>query len=170
MIKGKPTNFEASTEFDLTKKNITPLGGFVGYGIVKQDFIMIKGTCQGPRKRPITLRKALVPLSNTWSKEEVKLRFIDTSSKMGHGRFQTVEERKAYYGPTKKDRLREAEAKAKKRAERRAAGEDTDSDEDEDYNDRFLSKNQLKKKRRGSKKKGSGKKGKGAKEKTKRKE
>jgi len=168
---GKPTNFEASTEFDLTKKNITPLGGFVGYGIVKQDFIMIKGTCQGPRKRPVTLRKALIPLSNTASKEEVKLRFIDTASKMGHGRFQTAAEKKAYFGPTKKDRLREAAAKAKKRAERKAAGEGSDDDdEDDDYNDRFLSKNELKKKRRGSKKKGSGKKGKGAKEKTKRKE
>merc|ERR1719275_105098 len=44
---GKPTNFEASTEFDLTQKNITPMGGFVGYGVVRQDFVMIKGTCAG---------------------------------------------------------------------------------------------------------------------------
>merc|ERR1712113_835375 len=62
---GKPTNFEATTEYDITKKNITPMGGFVGYGIVKQDFIMIKGSCQGVRKRPITLRKALFPLSSS---------------------------------------------------------------------------------------------------------
>ena len=41
--EGKPTNFEASTEYDLTKKNINPISGFVGYGMVKQDFIMIKG-------------------------------------------------------------------------------------------------------------------------------
>jgi len=170
---GKPLNFEASTEYDLTKKNITPMGGFVNYGIVKQDFIMIKGTCQGVRKRVVTLRKAICPLSSSMGREEIQLRFIDTSSKQGHGRFQTSAEKKAYYGPTKKDRLREAEAKAKKRAERKAAGEDVESDDDdddEDYADRFLSENQKKKKRRGSKKKGSGKKGKGAKEKTKRKE
>merc|ERR1719273_2147118 len=116
---------------------------------------MIKGSCQGVRKRPITLRKALFPLSSSMGREEISLRFIDTSSKQGHGRFQTSAEKKAFYGPTKKDRLREAEAKAKKRAERKAAGDD------EDYEDRFLSENQKKKKRRGSKKKGSGKKGKG---------
>merc|ERR1719273_2677301 len=91
----KPTNFEASTEYDLTKKNINPISGFVGYGMVKQDFIMIKGSCAGVRKRVITLRKAIVELSSTAAKEEVELRFIDTSSKMGHGRFQTKEEKKA---------------------------------------------------------------------------
>ena len=43
----KPQVFTASTETDLTQKTITPLGGFVKYGVVKQDFIMIKGTCPG---------------------------------------------------------------------------------------------------------------------------
>merc|ERR1712087_985266 len=113
--QSKATNFNASTGFDLTAKNITPMGGFVGYGMVKQDFLMIKGTCPGPRKRVITLRKAIVPLSNTAGKEEIKLRFIDTSSKYGHGRFQTGEEKKAWYGKTKKDKIKEAELEAKKR-------------------------------------------------------
>ena len=44
---GNPKEFNASTEADLTKKNITPLGGFVGYGIVNKDYVMIKGTCPG---------------------------------------------------------------------------------------------------------------------------
>lgn len=36
--------------------------------------------------------------------EEIDLKFIDTSSKLGHGRFQTHEEKKAFMGPLKKDR------------------------------------------------------------------
>lgn len=36
--------------------------------------------------------------------EEIKLKFIDTSSKFGHGRFQTKEEKKSFMGPLKKDR------------------------------------------------------------------
>merc|ERR1739842_68805 len=156
---GKPINFEATTEYDITKKNITPMGGFVGYGIVKQDFIMIKGTCPGIRKRPITLRKAIVEPSTTAAKEEIKLRFIDTSSKYGHGRFQTGEERKAWYGKTKKDKILEAAQKAKERkhkersAKKRANKKnkmDVD-DEKADASDKYLSKTEQKK-RKGSKK------------------
>jgi large subunit ribosomal protein L3e len=109
---GKPTVFNARTEFDLTNKNITPLGGFVGYGVVKQDYVMIKGTCVGVRKRPITLRKAIVEPSTTAAREEVDLKFINTSSQFGIGRFQTAEEKKDWFGPMKKDKLKEAKEKA----------------------------------------------------------
>ena len=47
----------ASTEYDLTEKTITPMGGFPHYGEVNNDFVMIKGCCMGPKKRVITLRK-----------------------------------------------------------------------------------------------------------------
>lgn len=47
----------ASTEYDLTEKSITPMGGFPHYGEVNNDFIMLKGCCMGPKKRVITLRK-----------------------------------------------------------------------------------------------------------------
>lgn len=47
----------ASTDYDLTEKTITPMGGFPHYGEVNHDFIMIKGCCVGPKKRVITLRK-----------------------------------------------------------------------------------------------------------------
>ena len=33
------------------------MGGFPHYGEVKQDFVMIKGCCIGPKKRILTLRK-----------------------------------------------------------------------------------------------------------------
>ena len=47
----------ASTDYDLADKSINPMGGFPHYGEVKQDFIMIKCCCMGPKKRVLTLRK-----------------------------------------------------------------------------------------------------------------
>merc|ERR1712022_74158 len=40
----------ATTEFDLTVKGITPLGGFPHYGEVNEDYIMIKGACPGVKR------------------------------------------------------------------------------------------------------------------------
>merc|ERR1712048_576514 len=97
------TNFNATTEADPTKKTITPLGGFPRYGEVTEDFIMIKGSVPGCKKRPITLRKTLHNPTNSMAKEEVKVKFIDTSSKFGHGRFQTKQEKDEVFGPTKRN-------------------------------------------------------------------
>jgi len=91
----------ATTEFDLTVKGITPLGGFPHYGEVNEDYVMIKGACPGVKRRLITMRKTLVMQTSRTSKEEITLKFIDTSSKFGHGRFQTAEEKKKFLGPTK---------------------------------------------------------------------
>ena len=41
----------ATTEFDLTEKAITPMGGFPHYGPVLQDVVLIKGCCIGTKKR-----------------------------------------------------------------------------------------------------------------------
>ncbi len=51
----------ASTNADLTDKNITPLGGFPHYGVVRNDFIMVRGCVIGPKKKVLMLRKSLVP-------------------------------------------------------------------------------------------------------------
>jgi large subunit ribosomal protein L3e len=90
-----------STPSDLTKKSINPMGGFPHYGLVKNDFLMIKGSVVGTAKKAITLRKALRPNSKRIAKEEIGLKWIDTASKFGHGRFQTVEERNKYMGKLK---------------------------------------------------------------------
>ncbi|KIR98171.1 60S ribosomal protein L3 [Cryptococcus deuterogattii 2001/935-1] len=90
-----------STEFDLTKKDITPMGGFVRYGVVKNDFVMIKGSCVGPVKRIVTLRKALRTHTSRAHTEKVSLKFIDTSSNFGHGRFQDAAEKNAFLGQLK---------------------------------------------------------------------
>jgi len=100
MNEGKFTP-NAQTEQDLTVKSITPLGGFPHYGNVDEDYLMIKGTVVGPKKRVITLRKSLVPQTSRVSQEEIQLKFIDTSSKFGHGRFQTKKEKDEFMGPMK---------------------------------------------------------------------
>uniref|UniRef100_A0AC34R6E9 60S ribosomal protein L3 n=1 Tax=Panagrolaimus sp. JU765 TaxID=591449 RepID=A0AC34R6E9_9BILA len=98
----------ASTEYDITEKNINPMGGFVRYGLVNQDYVMIRGCCIGPKKRPITIRKSLVEHKKRFAFEKINLKWIDTSSKMGHGRFQTHTEKKAFMGKLKKDFLAES--------------------------------------------------------------
>jgi large subunit ribosomal protein L3e len=104
---GKTVKNTGSTDHDPTEKTINPMGGFPHYGEVRQDFIMIKGCCIGPKKRPITLRKSLILNPKRSHREQIDLRFIDTSSKFGHGRFQTHEEKRVFMGPLKKHRLQE---------------------------------------------------------------
>lgn len=45
----------------------------------------------GTKKRPITLRRSLLSQTSRTALEEIKLKFVDTASKFGHGRFQTYE-------------------------------------------------------------------------------
>merc|ERR1712042_198906 len=101
-VDGKEVRNNAATAVDITDKSINPVGGFVHYGLVKNDFVMIKGGVMGPKKRPITLRKSLLKQTSRAAMEAVKLSLIDTTSKMGHGRFQTIEEKTAFMGPLKK--------------------------------------------------------------------
>ena len=65
---------------------------------------MLKGCVMGPRKRVITLRKSLLVHTKRSALEKISLKFIDTASKWGHGRFQTDAEKKAFMGLLKKDR------------------------------------------------------------------
>merc|ERR1711990_309939 len=86
------------TATDLTEKAITPMGGFSHYGEVNQDYVMLKGCVMGCRKRIITMRKSLLPQVSRKATEKIELKFIDTSSKFGHGRFQTSEEKAKFFG------------------------------------------------------------------------
>jgi large subunit ribosomal protein L3e len=91
----------ATTEADVTVKTITPMGGFGHYGIVKNDYVMIKGCCVGIRKRTLMLREAMFPKTSEGENNAIALKFIDTSSKFGHGRFQTSDDKKKFYGQKK---------------------------------------------------------------------
>jgi len=97
---GDPNN--GSTDFDLTEKNINPVGGLPHYGLIREDFLLLKGCIVGPKKRVTTLRKSLFEQTHRDAVEEVTLKFIDTSSKFGHGRFQTLEEKAKFMGLRKK--------------------------------------------------------------------
>lgn len=92
---------KACTDYDTSEKDITPMGGFAHYGIVNEDYLMIKGCVVGPKKRVVTLRQSLWKQVSRSALEEIKLKFIDTSSKFGHGRFQTKEEKAKVYGRVK---------------------------------------------------------------------
>ena len=98
----------AATEMDLTEKNITPLGGFPHYGEVNHEFLLVKGGVVGTRKRIVMLRKSLLAPTGRTALEDIKLKFIDTSSKWGHGRFQTKQEKKEFFGLDKKKKPQEA--------------------------------------------------------------
>merc|ERR1712050_769874 len=93
------------------------------YGQVTQDWIMLKGTVMGPKKRIITLRKSLLAQVSRRATEKIDLKFIDTSSKMGHGRFQTSEEKAKFYGGSVSKKARKEEAAEKKEAEKADASE-----------------------------------------------
>ncbi|XP_056263863.1 60S ribosomal protein L3-like [Pseudoliparis swirei] len=103
---GKVIQNNASTIYDTTQKSITPMGGFPHYGEVKNDFVMVKGCVVGTKKRVLTLRKSLLVHTSRKSLETIELKFIDTTSKFGNGRFQTAQEKKAFMGPLKKDALK----------------------------------------------------------------
>ncbi|KAI9178477.1 hypothetical protein LWI28_026989 [Acer negundo] len=99
--KSGQESHSAMTEYDRTEKDITPMGGFPHYGVVKEDYLLIKGCCVGPKKRVVTLRQSLLNQTSRLALEEIKLKFIDTSSKFGHGRFQTTQEKSKFYGRLK---------------------------------------------------------------------
>ncbi|XP_050016684.1 60S ribosomal protein L3-like [Alexandromys fortis] len=89
-------------------KNYPP-PSFVHYGEVTNDFIVLKGCVVGTKKRVLTLRKSLLVQTKMRALEKIDLKFIDTTSKFGHGRFQTMEEKKAFMGPLKKDHIAKEE-------------------------------------------------------------
>jgi len=94
----------ASTATAPTEKKITPMGGFPHFGIVNEDFLMLKGHVVGVKKRVLTLRKTLVPQISRTALEVINLKFIDTSSKFGHGKFQTREEKEKFLGRLKAEK------------------------------------------------------------------
>ncbi|KAM4025966.1 ribosomal protein uL3-like [Anomaloglossus baeobatrachus] len=106
---GKVIKNNASTQYDVTDKSITPLGGFPHYGPVNNDYIMVKGCVVGSKKRVLTLRKSLLVHTSRRALESIDLKFIDTTSKFGHGCFQTDQEKRAFMGPQKKHLIKDKE-------------------------------------------------------------
>lgn len=79
------------------------MGGFVRYGNVNNDFVMLKGAVPGVKKRIMTLRKTMFNQTSRRALEKIDLKWIDTSSKFGHGAYQTPAEKHQVLGTLKKD-------------------------------------------------------------------
>jgi len=94
------TVFNGQTKFDLTEKTINPLGGFPHFGEVNEEFIMLKGSVAGPKKRVLTLRRSLLAQTKRSATEKITVKWIDTASKIGHGRFQSKSEKDKFLGPS----------------------------------------------------------------------
>ncbi|HID28132.1 MAG TPA: 50S ribosomal protein L3 [Methanosarcinales archaeon] len=60
---------------------VTPKGGFLNYGIVRNEYVMLKGSIPGPVKRLIRIRQAIRPYSELKSAPEIK--YISLESKQG---------------------------------------------------------------------------------------
>lgn len=61
-------------------EEITPAGGFVHYGVIRGDYVMLKGSVPGPIKRPVRLRHAMRP-TKLHRGEPIPVSYISTSSK-----------------------------------------------------------------------------------------
>ncbi|MDR2623062.1 MAG: 50S ribosomal protein L3 [Methanobrevibacter sp.] len=60
---------------------VNPDGGFIKYGLLKNDFIVVKGSLPGPSKRLVILREAI--RHNGKSNEAPEINYISTKSKQG---------------------------------------------------------------------------------------
>lgn len=58
---------------------INPKGGFIRYGTVGNDYIMLMGSVPGPKKRLIRIRKTMRPVER-YGKEEPKITYIAKTS------------------------------------------------------------------------------------------
>lgn len=61
-------------------KLVTPEGGFLNYGIVRNDYIVIKGSVPGPAKRLVRLRPAIRPKKTQPAPE---ITYLSLESKQG---------------------------------------------------------------------------------------
>ncbi len=62
-------------------EEITPEGGFVHYGVVRSDYILVSGSVPGPVKRLIRMRDAIRPPRYTY--EGINILYVSTKSKQG---------------------------------------------------------------------------------------
>ncbi len=62
---------------NINEKDINPKGGWTHYGLIRTAWIMLKGSVQGPPKRPLMLTYALRPTKRT---EKLKLDVLEIIS------------------------------------------------------------------------------------------
>jgi len=60
-------------------EEINPKGGFLNYGLIKNNYLIIKGSIAGPKKRIIRINKAIRP-SKKFSKEAPAIQYVSVKS------------------------------------------------------------------------------------------
>uniref|UniRef100_H0XLP6 60S ribosomal protein L3 n=1 Tax=Otolemur garnettii TaxID=30611 RepID=H0XLP6_OTOGA len=91
------------TDHDLSDISINPLGSFVHYGEVTNDFVMLKGCMVGTKQLVLTFHKSLLVQTKQRTLEKIDLKFIFTFR--GHGLLQIMEKKKLFLGPLKKGQI-----------------------------------------------------------------
>jgi large subunit ribosomal protein L3 len=61
-------------------EEITPAGGFVNYGVIRGDYVMVQGSIPGAVKRPVRFRFAIRP-RRRHTDTPLQVSYISTSSK-----------------------------------------------------------------------------------------
>lgn len=64
-------------------ENINPEGGFLRYGLVKGDYVLLLGSVPGPAKRLVFMRYPIRPPPSKSFEEVPMISYISTSSKQG---------------------------------------------------------------------------------------
>jgi large subunit ribosomal protein L3 len=62
-------------------EEITPAGGFLHYGVLRNDYVVLKGSIPGPIKRMVRIRPAVRPKQTP--KQGPEITYISTMSKQG---------------------------------------------------------------------------------------
>ncbi|AEF96757.1 50S ribosomal protein L3 [Methanotorris igneus] len=63
-------------------EEITPKGGFLHYGVIRNNYVVVKGSVPGPAKRLVVLRSAIRPVEDRFGLPEIT--YISTTSKQGN--------------------------------------------------------------------------------------
>ncbi|KAM1339839.1 hypothetical protein ACFX2H_038311 [Malus domestica] len=87
---GGPSIIEKSYEMcfhegKMTEKDITPMGGFSYYGVVKDGYIRSNEWYVGPKKRIVNLRQSLLNQTTRPALEDIKLRTISKAIILSNG-------------------------------------------------------------------------------------
>ncbi len=86
--QGGQTGYHQRTEFNKRvlkisnpeEDEITPSGGFLHYGEVKNSYVLIEGSVPGPAKRLVRFRDAVRPKKKSYP---VEITYVSTASKQG---------------------------------------------------------------------------------------
>ncbi len=62
-------------------EDVNPKGGFIRYGLVKSDYILILGSIPGPKKRLVRLRSTIRPMTQPTTAPEIT--YLSTLSQQG---------------------------------------------------------------------------------------